>query len=763
MLPVVLWVLLMLSVNTNLAALTTKLAQQTNTRSTATVMQQLSTGKRINSSADDAAGIAISSRLVSQIRGLNQAVRNTNDGISLLQTAESAFDSITNALQRMRELRVQSLNDTNNARDKAYIESEITSLQSEIARTVKDTEFNGMRLLDGTFGTASLKFALKTNSISGANDEININLKTSSNLPNLAPSITSPSTSQIPENTTLNSPAYVIEANAPNGAGQNFTYSITGGDDAQLFNVDSSTGVVTFKYSPNFESPYDKNGDNKYEINVGVSDGSATATKSVSISVTDVTDGTDTYLWGQGPNQVMMLDLNNDGKKDIITSNASLDTNLSIALANQDGTYQKATLYSNGLTNQYGIGGMGLAAADFNSDGVVDFAVPSINTDNISVFLGNVNGTLLPAINLSISMPQNLITGDFNGDGKPDLLAKTIYQSSSFLAGNGNATFRSPVSSTFGSLLADLNEDGKIDLVDGDVNRIQVRLGIGDGTFFTPTTYQSPMYFNSSGVIFDVNHDGHQDLVMAEGYTDSLTVFLGDGTGSLQSSYTTQTGIAPLRLSSGDLNADGNIDIVTIDSTTQQMQLAVLLGKNDGTFQPTQLVDARFQPWNVSITDINGDGHLDLAVPNHDADGVSLLFGRGDGTFGEAQFVPVGDTNPILTNYIGNIPQNQTPATPSIEIVPSTLDEIDQAIAQMNSARSDVGAAVSRLTFTAENLSNQSMKSQQSLSRIQDTDYSTATTDLAKRQIIQQAAMAMMAQANQQPQAVIQLVKSTTS
>lgn len=116
-------------------------------------MQQLSTSKRINSAADDVAGLAIGTRLTSQIKGANQAIRNANDGISLLQTAEGAIEGITNALQRMRELRVQSLSETNNPADKASIENEITSLQEEIGRIVKTTQFNGANLLDGFAGT----------------------------------------------------------------------------------------------------------------------------------------------------------------------------------------------------------------------------------------------------------------------------------------------------------------------------------------------------------------------------------------------------------------------------------------------------------------------------------------------------------------------------------------------------------------------------------------------------------------------------------
>ena len=136
----------MLTINTNIAALQAQSAQQTNARSTATVMQQLSTSKRINSAVDDVAGLAISTRLMSQIKGANQAIRNTNDGISLLQTADGALEGITNALQRMRELRVQSLNETNNSADKASIENEITSLQTETKRILSTTEFNGIKL-----------------------------------------------------------------------------------------------------------------------------------------------------------------------------------------------------------------------------------------------------------------------------------------------------------------------------------------------------------------------------------------------------------------------------------------------------------------------------------------------------------------------------------------------------------------------------------------------------------------------------------------
>jgi len=138
-------------INTNIKALIAQNAATYNNRALSTAMQQLSTGSRINSAADDAAGLAISSRMTSQIRGLNQAIRNGNDAISLLQTAEGAMVEITNMLQRMRELSVQSATDTNTEFDRDYLNAEFTALKTEIDRLAKTTQWNGMNILDQSF------------------------------------------------------------------------------------------------------------------------------------------------------------------------------------------------------------------------------------------------------------------------------------------------------------------------------------------------------------------------------------------------------------------------------------------------------------------------------------------------------------------------------------------------------------------------------------------------------------------------------------
>ncbi len=144
-------------INSNIASLTAQRNLNSSASSLNTSLERLSSGLRINSAKDDAAGLAISERMTSQIRGLNQAVRNANDGISLSQTAEGALSEIGNNLQRIRELAVQSSNATNSASDRTALQAEASQLISEISRVASQTQFNGTNLLDGSFQNQSFQ------------------------------------------------------------------------------------------------------------------------------------------------------------------------------------------------------------------------------------------------------------------------------------------------------------------------------------------------------------------------------------------------------------------------------------------------------------------------------------------------------------------------------------------------------------------------------------------------------------------------------
>lgn len=146
-------------VNTNIAASIAQAALTKNERALGTAMEQLSTGKKINSASDNAAGLAISTRMTSQIRGLDQAIRNAHDATSMISTAEGALDEMTAMLQRIRELALQSGTGTTDAADRSYLNAEYSHLLLEIDRIATTTEWNGRTILDGTAGGASSKVA----------------------------------------------------------------------------------------------------------------------------------------------------------------------------------------------------------------------------------------------------------------------------------------------------------------------------------------------------------------------------------------------------------------------------------------------------------------------------------------------------------------------------------------------------------------------------------------------------------------------------
>lgn len=150
-------------INTNIASLTAQRNLDRSQGALQTSLQRLSSGLRINSAKDDAAGLAIVDRMTSQIRGLNQAVRNANDGISVAQTAEGALQESSNIMQRMRELAIQSANDSNSANDRANIQKEVVQLQSELNRIAETTTFNGKNLLDGNFVTQQFQVGSNAN------------------------------------------------------------------------------------------------------------------------------------------------------------------------------------------------------------------------------------------------------------------------------------------------------------------------------------------------------------------------------------------------------------------------------------------------------------------------------------------------------------------------------------------------------------------------------------------------------------------------
>ena len=216
-----------LSVNTNISSLN---AQRNLTKSgdgLATSMQRLSSGMRINSAKDDAAGLQISDRLTSQISGLGVAQRNANDGISMAQTAEGAMQESTNILQRMRELSLQSANGSNSEEDRGALQKEVSALQTELTRIAETTSFGGQSLLDGSFGTKAFQVG------SNAGETISVGLKDIS-----ADKIGDTNTHAISAGAVT--AAQLSTAEIGNGGTMSISYLSSTGATAQVIEVDLS-------------------------------------------------------------------------------------------------------------------------------------------------------------------------------------------------------------------------------------------------------------------------------------------------------------------------------------------------------------------------------------------------------------------------------------------------------------------------------------------------------------------------------------------
>jgi hypothetical protein len=282
-----------------------------------------------------------------------------------------------------------------------------------------------------------------------------------------------------------------------------------------------------------------------------------------------------------------------------------------------------------------------IATGDFNGDGIPDLAAANYSGNTVTILLGKGDGTFTAtAVSPPTgSYPGSVAVADFNGDGIPDLaVANENSNTMTILLGGGDGTFTQSASPSTGNepdsiAVGDFNGDGIPDMAVANEysNNVTILLGNGDGTF-TQSASPAVGSYPRSVATGDFNGDGIPDLAVASELNTSIAILLGNGDGTFTASPTSPlAGSDPSSIVIGDFNEDGIKDLAVANESSDTV--TILLGNGNGTFTPAASPTTGYEPASIAAGDFNGDGKVDLAVSNYLSNSVTLLLGNGDGTF----------------------------------------------------------------------------------------------------------------------------------
>lgn len=714
-----------LVINTNISSLNAQRQLVNSGNELSTAMERLSSGKRINTAADDAAGLAISNRMTSQIRGLNQAVRNANDGISLIQTAEGALDETTNILQRMRELAIQSANGIYDDDNRATLDAEVQQLIQELDRIAKTTTFNGQPLLDGSMGDVDLQVGAQ------ANQTIRLKIQAMDaktlGMGSVSVDMLGASVTDDLANLVLNDTDILINGQSIgrfDGTQDDTFQTLIDNINKNVRGVEASG--YTALQSTSVGDGVLENG-NKLEITLESADGSGVTVFNITDtkSMKELVEKINTVTGG-----IVSADTDSNGRLNI-----SNNTGATIKVQAVGPTGSDADDVSQLVAQSTGFNLFDASAAP-GAKSTTDSATGQViltsqHGDPITIALG--------------------ATGDI---GKLQQLGFRESTDPGVVKGVGISAADTPWSVGDLTLNGVAIDNSNTDSLQGKVNAINRQsadTGVVAAAFSSVSIRNIDMSaWDDSAATIGINgvevNLGSPALPTPPTMSDLVDAF---------NAKTDATGVSAYLLG----------DRVVLESDQGAINIGIATGGDifGAAFDTTEFIS-----YIGEDADVNGVADA-VTVGMPGAGSVTVSAGlKLTSTTGQPISIELGPNTDPAT--LGLLEANSTAqgrfgtAIASVSIdtaakAQKAIGVIDKSLETINNIRSQLGAANNRLDFTINNLMSVTENTAAARSRIMDADFAAETAALSRAQVLQQASQAMLAQANAQSQQVLQLLQ----
>jgi flagellin len=718
-------------INTNIASLNAQRNLSKSADALSISLNRLSSGLRINTAKDDAAGLAITERMTSQIKGLNQAQRNANDGISLAQTAEGALAEVSNNLQRIRELAVQSANSTNSVSDRASLNAEVQQLLAEIQRVSSTTQFNGQNILDGSFATSQFQVGANANQIISATTGNSQTTAVGSYqaASNTVSAVTG--TALTAGQLTVNG---IDVGSSTSGSAEAIAASINSINNQTGVTASASTSVTSAVGNALLRNQTLQSGDLVINgVAVGAAAGSsnvATQGANVAAAINLVSAQTGVTATANSGTGALTL-TSTTGKTIALTTGATVTADGATRVENATGLELAGAItakvlgvstitVTGGASQVVTLNSVGTATtADTLTIAGVTFTYSAAASSATNIQIANT--AVLQAAQAKLALDASTVTSQFTigavATASIALTAKSNVKAATTSEGLAGST--SFVSATAGNLTNTTAGTG---------------VAIGDTLLIGGLTYEFTRW-NAT----------------AAATAGNIQVKLGAAGASVAANDTTTATNLANAISAQQGAGNGTVNYTSGAATN-------VITVTNALYGSTGVVAAISEPLS------SGTAAAVSAVSTVAGVSGDYLASSTKGTlslYGPSSFT-VGGTSPSTAGLASASIGLVTISTVDISTVTganNAISLLDGALSQVSTIRGNMGALQNRFTSVVSSLSAAAENLSAARSRIQDADFAAETAQLTRNQILQQAGTAMLAQANQLPNTVLTLLR----